>query len=267
MSITHGWVTAEPDDPSKDVSQRNLNDHFGNGLDWFDVTFYGAVGDGVTNDAGAFSAAIAAASAAQSVYTYEPITVFVPPGDYRIESSIIVQDRVRLVGYGANLIGPITGVPYISAPTTAAGATDVDEQTEGACFIDAAPSSSTLNALSFEGLHLVGFRWGFVSKCLSWSYAHWLDVFFENCNVGIFAYQGAIGHRIEGTISGGGGAGTTYIAAATCFASGNPLTGLDNFFCDGFIYDNTGWGRDGSVTNDDFDDWFKASILRGPRAR
>ena len=96
MSITHGWVTAEPDDPSKDVSQRNLNDHFGNGLDWFDVTFYGAVGDGVTNDAGAFSAAIAAASAAQSVYTYEPITVFVPPGDYRIESSIIVQDRVRL---------------------------------------------------------------------------------------------------------------------------------------------------------------------------
>jgi hypothetical protein len=33
MGITHGWTTIEPDDPTKDVSQRNLNDHFGTAVD------------------------------------------------------------------------------------------------------------------------------------------------------------------------------------------------------------------------------------------
>jgi len=27
MPISHGWTTTQPDDPSKDVSERNLNDH------------------------------------------------------------------------------------------------------------------------------------------------------------------------------------------------------------------------------------------------
>jgi hypothetical protein len=231
-------------------------------LPWFNVTDYGAVGDGVTDDGPAISAAILAASLTETVYTYTPVTVLIPPGDYRVATTIVVKDKVRIVGYGANLIGPITSYPYIDTATTAAGGTDVAAQTAGACFSDTTTSTATLNGLAFDGLHLVGFRYGFVTLCLSWSYAHWRDVFFENCNVGILCYQGAIGHRIEGTLSGGAAAGTTYIAAATCFPAGHAYGGRDNFFCDGFIYDNTGWGRDGSVANADFDTWFAASILR-----
>jgi hypothetical protein len=263
MTITHSKVSAKAD--GADTTLVRPSDwnaaHVGNGLAVFNVMDYGAVADGVTDDGPAISAAYAAAVSA-SIYAFLPTTVWIPPGDYRIETTIIVQDRVRVIGYGSNLIGPITGFPVITTSTSAAGATDVAAQTGGACFTDAASSSTTLDELGFEGLHLIGFRWGFVSKCLSWSYALWQDCFFENCNVGIMAYQGAIGHRIIGTISGGGGAGTTYIAAATCFPSGHPMTGLDNYFCDGFVYDNTGGGRDGSIANADFDTWFAASILR-----
>ena len=56
---------------------------------------------------------------------------------------------------------------------------------------------------------------------MSWQYGLWRDIWFENCNIGIFCYQGAIGHRLEGVFSGGVASGTTYVAAATCFASGH----------------------------------------------
>jgi hypothetical protein len=231
----------------------------------FNVLDYGAVADGTTDDGPAISAAIAAAESS-SIYSYQPTTVIVPPGDYRVETTIIVKDKVRVVGYGANLIGPITDYSYIDSATTAADPTDVAAQTGGACFTDDADDTSTLNGLAFEGLHLVSFRFGFVTLCLSWSYALWRDVFFENCNVGILAYQGAIGHRVLGTLSGGAGAGTTYIAAATCFPAGHDFASRDNFFCDGFMYENVGWGRDGSVANSDFDTWFADSILRAGTA-
>lgn len=62
------------------------------------VKDFGAVGDGVTDDAAAFNAALAASS-----------TVIVPQGQYRIESTVTVGTAQRLLGVGLpKLIAPAT---------------------------------------------------------------------------------------------------------------------------------------------------------------
>lgn len=58
---------------------------------------YGALGDGVTDDTGAITAAIAAANAAGGG------TVFFPPGDYYVTSVLTVSAGVNLLGAGPNV--------------------------------------------------------------------------------------------------------------------------------------------------------------------
>ena len=62
------------------------------------VKDFGAVGDGVTDDAAAFNAALAASN-----------TVIVPQGEYRIESTVTVGLKQRLLG---------VGLPKLTAPAT-----------------------------------------------------------------------------------------------------------------------------------------------------
>lgn len=56
---------------------------------------YGALGDGVTDDAVAISAAVSAATAAGGI-------VFFPPGTYHVATSISVPARVSLLGCGSS---------------------------------------------------------------------------------------------------------------------------------------------------------------------
>lgn len=72
----------------------------------FNVSYFGAVGDGITNDATAIQAAIASASLAGGGI------VFFPPGTYLIGTRIALKDRVSLKGSGArvSIIKPTVGV-------------------------------------------------------------------------------------------------------------------------------------------------------------
>lgn len=63
---------------------------------WFDVTAFGAKGDGVTPDEGAVNRALHAA------YANKGGVVWFPPGLYLIESTVFVQETVTLLGAGWN---------------------------------------------------------------------------------------------------------------------------------------------------------------------
>ena len=232
------------------------------------VDDFGAVGDGTTDDGPAFSAAYVAANAiAIAGGTYSVVELRLTPGkNYRIKTSIIVQSWVRLVGQGATLTGGITGYDRItnSIPTIPSDS-DVAGQTAGACFIDNTASYLyTVDGLEFQDLHLSNFRFGMVSKCLAWNFPIFKHVFWENCNVGFFAYQGAHNPQFIGSGCGGGGAGTTFIGGATCYSTNHPYKNTDNFFTDGLMYDyEDGRIRDGATPNPWFDSWFQQSIFRG----
>jgi hypothetical protein len=85
-----------------------------NGLNWFslggevfDVRAFGAAGDGVTDDWGAFHAAIDAMTSARDEESTSPYgrTLSVPPGTYRLAQSLVLDRAVRIVGAG-------TGGPF-----------------------------------------------------------------------------------------------------------------------------------------------------------
>jgi hypothetical protein len=228
---------------------------------------YGAVGDNTTDDGPAISAAYVAASAlATAGGTYSIVELRLTPGKiYRIKTTIIVQPWVRIVGQGATLQGGITGYDRItnSVPTIPADS-DVVGQTSGACFTDNAGFLGTVDGLEFWNLHLSGFRFGMVSKCYAWNLPIFHEVFWENCNVGFFSYQGAHNPQFFGSGCGGGGAGTSFIGGATCFSTNHPYKNADNFFTDGLMYDyGDGRIRDGATPNPWFDSWFQQSIFRG----
>jgi hypothetical protein len=80
------------------------------------VKTYGAVGDGVTDDSAAFSAAWAAMIATKTLYgleRYVHISIVIPPGKYYIGSSINWTDcaayNLSIYGYGAVIIGDVAG--------------------------------------------------------------------------------------------------------------------------------------------------------------
>lgn len=67
----------------------------------FNVKDYGAIGDQVTNDTAAVSAAINAANAADSVF--KASTVFFPPGTYQITAGGLPNINCNIYGPGANI--------------------------------------------------------------------------------------------------------------------------------------------------------------------
>ncbi len=74
----------------------------------FDVRAYGAAGDGLTDDWGAFNLAIEAMTSRLEEDSTSPYgrTLYVPPGTYRLAQTLILDRAVRLVG--ASAIGPNT---------------------------------------------------------------------------------------------------------------------------------------------------------------
>jgi hypothetical protein len=75
---------------------------------WFDVTAYGAKGDGTTDDTAAFIAALAAADAAKGG------TVFVPKGKYKVTSTLTIPRQTILRGAGGRGYSNLTVIPGAS---------------------------------------------------------------------------------------------------------------------------------------------------------
>jgi len=76
-----------------------------------DVKGYGAVGDGVTDDAAAINAAITAAAV-------DGGTVYFATGNYKHNSAITLASNVTLMGYGATLTWGGGSSAQITTPTT-----------------------------------------------------------------------------------------------------------------------------------------------------
>lgn len=236
------------------------------------VKDYGAKGDGTTDDGPAISAALAAAAAKLASSVQYDVTVRIPPGSYRIATTIVLQDRVSIDMRGARLIGPITGCSPIDAshagPTNASpadGSRDWSVFTAGACFSESCTDATAGNLsgpsrMRFFGGTITGFRWGFAAV-RSWAYCTWSGTLFNDCNIGIFCYQGMQHPQLLDVIT------TTnvdvmLVAMATCYRSGEPTASKDNYFCDGLYYRNVGQFRPGARVNATFDTWFATNILR-----
>lgn len=84
----------------------------------YDVRAYGATGDGQTDDAGAFRAAIEAMTSALDPDANSPFgrTLRVPPGTYRLSRTLILDRAIRLVGtggggpFGESILQPDPGI-------------------------------------------------------------------------------------------------------------------------------------------------------------
>lgn len=125
---------------------------------WYNVKSdqYGAVGDGVTNDAPAINAAISAAAAAGGGI------VFLPPGTYLVSSTISISgDQVELWGAGWNtVIKAASGLnaDVISTPTTTGSVRQ--NCVIRNCKIDGQRASQTAGA----AIHLYGTRYCLVER-------------------------------------------------------------------------------------------------------
>ncbi|OAI25967.1 hypothetical protein A1351_15555 [Methylosinus sp. R-45379] len=210
----------------------------------------------------AFTAAYATAETTRDG-AHSAVEISLKPGkSYRIKTPVTVKEYVAVAGNGAIIKGPIVGAEVISASNSPAvpAANDVAGQTAGACFIDGL-TDGTVYGLKFKNLHVQGFRYGMCSTALSWTGPVFEDVFFENCNIGFFPYQGSMGAVFKRSQSGGPAGGTTFVGGATCFDATHPFKNRDNYFVDGLFYDSDGV-RDESHRNPTFDAWFSAAVFR-----
>jgi len=103
-SLARQYDVPQPPGPGMDASRPcPPGDLTGEGLPVFPVGDYGAQGTGETNDQPAIQAAIDAANSAGGG------VVFVPVGDYRIDSSLVMKSDVILKGDGVDSVIFISG--------------------------------------------------------------------------------------------------------------------------------------------------------------
>lgn len=130
MSITHSKVSAKAD--PGDTSLVRPSDwnaaHVGNGLGWYDVTVYGAAGDGAADDTAEIQAAITACVAAGGG------VVYLPAGDYHISAALTMglAVGVRIIGASrdATVIRQMTrNVPIIKFDTADANGDEIRDLT------------------------------------------------------------------------------------------------------------------------------------------
>lgn len=116
---------------------------------WLNVrsSAYNAQGDGTTDDTARLQAAFTAAAVAAAAPTSgDPVTVYIPPGTYKISSAItITVSNIRVVGAGP-------GVTIIRQGTSAANWFTL---------------SSSVTNVSFEGLGFTANATGLTGTCIS----------------------------------------------------------------------------------------------------
>ncbi|MCJ7796541.1 MAG: S-layer homology domain-containing protein, partial [Thermoleophilia bacterium] len=104
-----------------------------------DVRYFGAKGDGVTDDAAAFQAALSAAPAGS--------TVVVPPATYRIGSTVDLKSGVTLSGPGATL--------YMPGQSSTTALLDVDGTT-GVQIVGLRLRSDPVTTMGRSGSYVIG---------------------------------------------------------------------------------------------------------------
>jgi hypothetical protein len=151
-SVSDGLATA-----AGTTTARTLAAHFG---DITNVKQFGVVGDGVTDDATNINAAITALNTAGGG------TLYFPPGTYTVGSSIVLKNKVRLVGAGHRIttIKLITGSNTDVFTTSGYGSTDttyfgVTDLTIDGNYLASAWSTSTntYNNSTGYGMKLQGY--------------------------------------------------------------------------------------------------------------
>ena len=189
------------------------------------VKDYGAVGDGVTNDAAAINAAITAASAAQ--------TVFFPDGNYLIGStSISVNKTVNILGGFASIT--VTG----NVPAIVITANNVKIEHIRIIGSGKASGSTAQHGISSDGYYYMGYR---MVECYNMGGA---GVYIKNTNVSSLRY----GARMTECYFNGNNIGyladisAEYITSTNCCFqynnSGVIIRAGNNSFSGGSISDN-----------------------------
>ncbi len=180
--------------------------------------------------------------------TYAPARTVVVGGPY-----------VQFIGEGVVFSGKSEAARRIDGPTppdlrypTAADPGPLS----GACFY----FTRTVYYSKFVGLTFQDFRYA-----LAFLQTHNSPTFnecaFNFCNAGIVCYQGSQNYSLLNCR--GVALGTAFIGSATCFPQGSPYAGTDNYYTDGFRWQNVGgYGSFGTQVQADFDRFFVASILR-----
>lgn len=251
---------------SKTASAIGAATSSGGAFNIFRPESYGATANGSTDDADAINACIAAASAAAG--DSRPVMVMLQTGKtYRARpDAIFMKSNVTLDGNGA-VIQQTGSNGIINSGNNPAvpAASDVTGQTAGAGITDNYGAGGVPYGIKIRNITFVNYRYAILTKCFSWPYSIYENLVFYDCNIGLFAYQGAQVYKMFNCYSTGSVGGTTFVGSATGFASGHPYGGgsNDNYFTDGFTYDGSGaTNRDSCHLNATFDAWFKNAILR-----
>jgi hypothetical protein len=162
-------------------------------------------------------------------------------------------------GTGGTSISNGTGVGFINSATTA---DTTYPTTSNPAVLSGCAFYFTANTyyLQLENIRFNNFRFA-IAALTAQNSPTYKNLYFSGCNVGIIYYQGSQNVRLINCKASA--TNTVYISSATCFPQGTTYAGLDNYFTDGFHASNTdGYGSFSLVSNDNFDTWFRDSILR-----
>ncbi len=215
------------------------------------VKDFGAVGDGVTDDTAAIQAAI-------NKQNISGGRVFFPAGTYKLNSHVTVSGGIFNI-YGEGRTSVITGPGRITSTTTA----DTSNPTTshiGPMSGSAFYCTSTQYQTRIEGLSFQNFKFA-ISFLSAHNSPAFVDCEYSYCNAFVFCYQGSQNYYYSGI--NGIQAGPVHISSATCFASDSPYKNRDNYYTDGFTFENAnGALAPTGIENPYFDAWFLDSILR-----
>jgi hypothetical protein len=185
--------------------------------------------------------------------------IFFPAGSYKTTSPIIVSGSYFNI-YGVQGKSIISGTGYISSTTS----DDLSYPTatnpgpmSGSCFyFTSLTYYSNIESISFSGYK---FACAYLTPHNS---PRFTNCSYSYCNAFVFCYQGSQNYTYD-TVYGEGNCGPVHISSATCFPSGTPYAGEDNYYTDGFTFANlNGSLSTTGIVNTYFDAWFQNSILR-----